>query len=138
MDRERVARSPWTLLVCLIVVALLFGAGRPSHGGELPFAEFLEELGLVHGFTWPAHPVVARAYMDQLARTNALPEAARSRLSAVLNAATPLVDGNRKSATVAKDLRAAATALDSSSAGENTQRIAALRNTLTQIADRIG
>ena len=57
MDRERVARSPWKLLVCLIVVALLFGAGRPSHGGELPFAEFLEVLlGLVHGFTVHAHP----------------------------------------------------------------------------------
>ena len=88
--------------------------------------------------TWPAHPVVARAYMDQLARTNALPEATKSRLSGVLDAATPLVDGNRKSAAVAKDLRAAATALDSSSAGENTQRIAALRDTLTRIADRIG
>ena len=56
MDRERVARSPWKFLVCLIVFTLLFGAGQPSHGGELPFAEFLEELGLVQGFTSPAHP----------------------------------------------------------------------------------
>jgi hypothetical protein len=56
MDRETVARSPWKLLVCLIVVTLLFGAGRPSHGGELPFAEFLEELGLVHDFTVHDHP----------------------------------------------------------------------------------
>jgi hypothetical protein len=88
--------------------------------------------------TWPAHPVVARAYMDQLARTNTLPEAARSRLNAALDAATPLVDGNRKSPAVAKDLRAAATALDASSAGQNAQRITALRDTLTRIADSIG
>lgn len=76
--------------------------------------------------------------MDQLARTNTLPEATKSQLSGVLNAATPLVDGNRKSAAVAKDLRAAANALDVSSAGQNAQRIAALRDTLSRIADRIG
>jgi len=88
--------------------------------------------------TWPAHPVVARAYMDQLARNNALPEATRSRLNGVLDTATPLVDGNRKNAAVAKDLRAVAVALDGSSAGQNTQRLAALRDTLNRIADRIG
>jgi hypothetical protein len=35
MNRERVARSPWKLLARLIVLALLFGAGRPSYAGEV-------------------------------------------------------------------------------------------------------
>lgn len=87
--------------------------------------------------TWPAHPVVARAYMDQLARNNALPADATARLNAALDKATPLVDGNRKNATVAKDLRSAAEALAITSAGQNAQRLTALRDTLTRIADRV-
>ncbi len=86
--------------------------------------------------TWPAHPVVARAYMDQLARTNALPADTTSRLNAALDKATPLVDGNRKNAAVAKDLRSAAEALGAGT-GNNVQRVAALRDTLTRIADRV-
>lgn len=85
--------------------------------------------------TWPAHPVVARAYMDQLARNNALPADAAARLNAALDKATPLVDGNRKNASVAKDLRSAAEAL--SIAGQDAQRLTALRDTLTRIADRV-
>ncbi|RYZ11202.1 MAG: DUF305 domain-containing protein [Alphaproteobacteria bacterium] len=85
--------------------------------------------------TWPAHPVVARAYMDQLARNNALPADAVARLNAALDKATPLVDGNRKNATVAKDLRSAAETL--AVTGQNAQRLTALRDTLTRIADRV-
>jgi uncharacterized protein (DUF305 family) len=87
--------------------------------------------------TWPAHPVVARAYMDQLARDNALPAAASSRLIARLDQATPLIDQNRRNATVAKDLRSAAQALDITGSGQTIQRLRALRDTLVRIADRL-
>lgn len=87
--------------------------------------------------TWPAHPVVARAYMDQLARTNGLPADTASRLTAALDQATPLVDRNRKNAAVAKDLRALANGLDTSATSPDAKRLAALRETLTRIADRV-
>ena len=87
--------------------------------------------------TWPAHPVVARAYMDQLARDNALPAAASSRLIATLGQATPLVDQNRRNTAVANDLRSAAQALDITGSGQTIQRLRALRDTLVRIADRL-
>lgn len=85
--------------------------------------------------TWPAHPVVARAYMDQLARANAMPADLATRLNAALDKATPLVDRNSKNATVAKDLRTLATGLDTS--GAQAQKLMTLRDTLNRIADRI-
>ena len=87
--------------------------------------------------TWPAHPVVARAYMDQLARDKALKTDVASRLTAVLDAATPLVDQARRSAAVARDLRAAAQALEVSGNGQTAQRLTALRDTLVRIAERV-
>jgi len=87
--------------------------------------------------TWPAHPVVARAYMDQLARDNALPAAASNRLTAVLDRATPLVDQGRRNAGVATDLRSVAQALDVSGNGQTSKRLSALRDTLIGIADRV-
>jgi hypothetical protein len=64
-----------------------------------------------------------------------LPADAVARLNAALDKATPLVDGNRKNATVAKDLRSAAETL--AVTGQNAQRLTALRDTLTRIADRV-
>jgi hypothetical protein len=55
----------------------------------------------------------------------------------VLDAATPLVDQARRSAAVARDLRAAAQALDVSGNGPTVQRLTALRDTLVRIADRL-
>jgi hypothetical protein len=87
--------------------------------------------------TWPAHPVVARAYMDQLARDKALKTDVASRLTAVLDAATPLVHQARRSAAVARDLRAAAQAIEVSGNGQTAQRLTALRDTLVRIAERV-
>ena len=87
--------------------------------------------------TWPAHPVVARAYMDQLARDKALKADVASRLTAVLDAATPLVDQARRSAAVARDLRTAAQALEVSGNAQTAQRLTALRDTLVRIAERV-
>ncbi|MFN4287358.1 MAG: DUF305 domain-containing protein [Brevundimonas sp.] len=87
--------------------------------------------------TWPAHPVVARAYMDQLGRDNALSEASAAGLTATLERATALVDGGGRDAGVARDLRTQAGQLPRAE-GMSGRRLDALRDTLTRIADRIG
>lgn len=87
--------------------------------------------------TWPAHPVVARAYMDQLARDKVLTADVSARLTTVLDAATPLVDQSRRNAGVARDLRTAAQTIDISGSGQTSQRLIGLRDTLVRIADRV-
>ena len=88
--------------------------------------------------TWPAEPVVARAYIDQLQRGNALPASAVSDINAALDrAASTLEDG-------ARDRRLAGT-LDSLSAGlekgsgdaTTKKRRAALAATLEGIAAKL-
>jgi uncharacterized protein (DUF305 family) len=88
--------------------------------------------------SWPAHPVVARAYMDQLARENALPAQAATQLDAALSRATPLVEENGRDAAVAADLRALAQGLPPAGADQTGKRLNGLRDTLIGIADRVG
>lgn len=76
---------------------------------------------------WPADPVVARAYMDQLRRDNALSPAQDQALNAALNA------GN------AGELRSLATALRENAgtrSGITQQRYLALADTVEKIAAR--
>ena len=91
-----------------------------------------------HPVSWPAEPVVARAYIDQLLRSGALDDAASTPLAATLDAAATALatrDRDRKLARAlrqfAKDL---ATPDDASSAG---QRKRALARTLEGIAKRL-
>ncbi|HEY0601235.1 DUF305 domain-containing protein, partial [Brevundimonas sp.] len=74
---------------------------------------------------WPAHPTVARAYVDQLERSASLPAATVTELRAALDAA------ERSDAGAAATLRALAGRLPAA-AGDAvaTRRIAALRETL--------
>lgn len=88
--------------------------------------------------TWPAHPVVARAYLDQLARDNAMPAETIDRINAALDQAAPLVDANDNDATVARELRALAASVQASGTDQTAKRIVGLRDTLTGIAARIG
>ena len=55
---------------------------------------------------WPAEPVVARAYMDQLRRDGALDPALDQRLSGALAAAQAPLDARTKSRPLAQQLRA--------------------------------
>jgi uncharacterized protein (DUF305 family) len=88
--------------------------------------------------TWPAHPVVACAYMDQLARDSVLSADVDAGLKSALDRATPLVEAGGRDAALASELRAAARGLDVSATGQTGKRTRALRATLTGIADRIG
>ena len=88
--------------------------------------------------TWPAHPVVARAYMDQLARDSVLPADTDAALKGLLDRATTLVQTGGRDAALAGELRSAARGLDVSATGQAGKRMKGLRVTLNGIADRIG
>lgn len=109
---------------------------------EIAAAQMAEQGGTVNPqqqfpVTWPAHPVVARAYLDQLARDNALPEAMMNRLVAALDRATPVVDTNGTNAALARDLRALAAEIRASGLDQTARRMAGLKETLSRIADRV-
>ena len=83
---------------------------------------------------WPARPVVARAYLDQLARTDALPAERRQALSALLNRAA----GAGTDPALAAELTSAAEALAGTEAdGRTEERLRALATTLEGLADRL-
>jgi uncharacterized protein (DUF305 family) len=90
---------------------------------------------------WPAEPVVALAFMDQLRRDNALPAAQDQALTAALDrAATVLEDGNGQDAAGAEQLEALAVALAGSAAsseGNTQKRYAGLASTVRDIAARL-
>jgi uncharacterized protein (DUF305 family) len=84
---------------------------------------------------WPAHPVVARAYLDQFARTGALGPEMSARITAALDLATPLIESGGRDGAVARQLTALAGEVGA--AGNQTARHAALRETLSGIAGRL-
>ena len=85
---------------------------------------------------WTARPVVARAYLDQLERSDTLGADRRAALSALLDRA----GGAGTDPGLAAELTSAAEALgdDAAGAGGRTeQRLAALAETLTGLAERL-
>jgi hypothetical protein len=88
---------------------------------------------------WPADPVVAKAYMDQLRRMGALDAAQDQSLNAALDdAAAALASGDSNTA-VATQLAALATTLESeamSRTGATQARYQALLSTVEGVADR--
>ena len=87
--------------------------------------------------TWPDEPVVARAYMDQLGRSDALPAAVVADLNAALDSAdTVLADGGRNRA-LGRELDSLASRIDDSGDAITRKRKAALSNTLEGIAARL-
>ena len=87
---------------------------------------------------WPAHPVVALAYLDQLERDGGMATDAIARLRAALAEATPLVDGGGKDAGLAGRLQAAARDVQVSGADQAGRRLTGLKDTLNGIAARLG
>ncbi|MYA66573.1 MAG: DUF305 domain-containing protein [Gammaproteobacteria bacterium] len=89
-------------------------------------------------FRWPAEPVVARAYLDQLARSESLSAAQRQDLSEALDEAQDALDSGADNNAVAGRLEDLAEEYESASAsGVDASRLAALADTLTGIADRL-
>lgn len=90
---------------------------------------------------WPAEPVVARAYMDQLRRDEALSPSQDEALSVALDrAATVLEDGNGRDAAGAEQLEALAGALVENAEtreGITQKRYVELASTVREIAARL-
>jgi hypothetical protein len=85
--------------------------------------------------SWPDVPVVARAYMDQLARESALTAAELASLSALLDRAQAQIDAGRKDEGLATRLRSQARSLGG---GSPNTRKARLAKVLDGIAARLG
>lgn len=88
--------------------------------------------------TWPNHPVVARAYVDQLERAQALSPQAVADLTAALDRAGAHVAAETRDPALAAEIDALANGLPA--AGPDpaaTRRTAALRETLTGVAARL-
>ena len=91
-------------------------------------------------FRWPAEPVVARAYLDQLARSESLSAAQRQDLSEALDEAQDALESgadNNAAAGRLEDLAEEYESVSSSASGVDASRLAALAETLTEIADRL-
>ncbi len=91
-------------------------------------------------FRWPAEPVVARAYLDQLARGDTLSAAQQQDLSEALDDAQEALDSGANDNAVAdrlEDLAEEYESASSSASGMEGSRLAALADTLTGIAGRL-
>ncbi len=85
--------------------------------------------------TWPAEPVVARAYIDQLERSEALSEAFVADLNAALDCAAAKLEDSACDEDLAARLKSQAAALENDSGNAVTKkRRAALAETLIGIA----
>jgi hypothetical protein len=88
--------------------------------------------------TWPDHPVIARAYVDQLARGRTLPPALVDQLSAALDQAKPAIEGRKRNAALAARLTSLAAQLNQTESDEATsRRLTALRATMAGIAAKL-
>ncbi|MGD8340306.1 MAG: DUF305 domain-containing protein [Gammaproteobacteria bacterium] len=88
--------------------------------------------------TWPAVPVVARAYVDQLERDDALPRSTRSDLNQALRRAASRLEDERQDPELATRLESLAASLSTTSQDAATvMRFDALIETLGGIAERL-
>ena len=88
--------------------------------------------------TWPADPVVARAYMDQLNRSEALSGAQIKALNVAMKSAEARLKEGKYDKGLAKNLKKMAKDIEGGKGDEMTQRRRAdLANTLNGIADRL-
>jgi len=88
--------------------------------------------------TWPAHPVVARAYVDQLQRAKALPADMTAKLIAALDEAKANVEAESRNPALASKLDGFAKTLKAGDKKDQAaRRMTALRDTLTGIAAKL-
>ena len=87
---------------------------------------------------WPAEPVVARAYLDQLERDKALPVALMADVAAALDGAAAQLEAGGRDGSLAKKLQSLAAALQQDAGDALTaRRQAKLADTLLGLADRL-
>ena len=89
--------------------------------------------------TWPAEPVVARAYLDQLDRDKALPDQVVSDVTAALDRAGRRLEEGGNDQELAVKLGSLAVSLRQESASNaiSTKRRASLADVLVGISDRL-
>jgi hypothetical protein len=83
--------------------------------------------------TWPGVPVVARAYLDQLNRSRAIPAARARAVSSALNRAGKARKSDKDVATVVRELDAIAAQLDrdaGAASGIDARRLSSLAETI--------
>ncbi len=90
--------------------------------------------------SWPAEPVVALAYMDQLQRSDALMPSTVSHLTKILNRASTKLESGQSDHALMKQLKSAAKELTKNIASKDeatNKRVDALASTLRGIARRL-
>jgi hypothetical protein len=88
--------------------------------------------------TWPAEPVVARAYLDQLARGTALPASIAAELTEALDDAAARLGNGTRDEQLAARLESLAGSLDGGEGDAVTaKRRTGLAGTLNGIAARL-
>jgi uncharacterized protein (DUF305 family) len=110
---------------------------------EIAAAQMADEGGTVnpqqqYPVRWPAHPVVARAYLDQFARDGGMDATQMAQITAALDQAQPLMDAGRKDPAVAARLRGLADAISPRGTDQTAKRLRGLKETLTGIAAVVG
>ena len=89
--------------------------------------------------TWPDHPVVALAYLDQLNRDGALEADLAASLAEALDAARTHMEAGTTDGGLSQTLTQLSDDLSGvDTDGDNGARLTALRNTLTGIAEALG
>ena len=89
-------------------------------------------------FDWPAEPVVARAYLDQLARNDALDATAKADFNAALDLAAAALQDGVSDAALATRLESLAASVGTGAGGDiATKRRTGLAETLFGIAARL-
>ena len=87
---------------------------------------------------WPAHPVIARAYLDQLARSDTIAANQAAALTDVLEQILAVEPGNGASVAAALDTMVAQLTRHSATAsGQNQARLRALAETLQRLAENL-
>ena len=88
--------------------------------------------------TWPAHPMIARAYVDQLRRSNTLTPALATELTQALTQAAGPIDANTKDAALAGRLQTLAGNLGNARIDAvASKRRTALQESLRAVAQRL-
>jgi hypothetical protein len=90
-----------------------------------------------HPVTWPADPVVARAYLDQLARTQALSASQMKDLTEALDSADAALKKGGSDKAVSDKLKSLASGLKASGDDAAKKRVAGLGETLNGISARL-
>ncbi len=86
--------------------------------------------------SWPAEPVVAMAYLDQLKRAEAIPENLANQLNSALGKSDSALKAGKSDKETAKTLKSLAKSLQSGDKAKAHKK--ALAQTLTDISERLG